>query len=345
MIDPERFIEWAERRWNGDVIVKGNEVKLNSIFCKDAGLKEDYKHHLWCNPLGGNDECEFGVYHCLKTNTGGTLVSLVMLVDNCSFQDALEILGGEDTTFLELQEKVNAIFEVKVEEFKDVEEIKLQFPPFSYPIDELPSYNTYRQTAEAYLTGRQISIEGLLVCTKGQYRNRIVIPYYNQKGELIYYNTRLMADEGIRYLGPPKEIGVGKSDVLYVPKWPEPGEKLHITEGEFDALSIFAAGFWAAGCGGKELSEPQLMLLRPYKPCLCVDNDKAGLNALAKLGDSLLEKGFKEVTFVRPSQEYKDWNAMLQNLGKRVMAQYIKYREKPYTEWTSLELKTKKPSA
>lgn len=336
MIDADRFLEWAEKRFHGDVVVKGDEIKVNSPFC------EDYKHHLWCNPHGGKKGLPNGVFRCWKTDMRGSLVSLVMEVDKCSYQDALEILGGEDCTLMELERKVQEIFDKPaVEEFKDLEEIKLDFPPYTYPIEELPSVSFHRVNAEAYLLERKIPIDGLLVCTCGQYRNRIVIPYYNQKGELIYYNTRLMGNEGIRYLGPPKEIGVGKSDILYVPKWPEPGVKLYITEGEFDALAIFHSGFFSAACGGKELSEAQISLLRSYIPVLCVDNDKAGLNALSKLGDALLEKGVKDIRFVRPSTEYKDWNAMLQKVGSRVMSQYIKHREKQYNEWTSLELKTK----
>ena len=35
---------------------------------------------------------------------------------------------------------------------------------------------------------------------------------------LIYFNSRALYETNLRYLGPPKEIGVGKEEVLFLPK-------------------------------------------------------------------------------------------------------------------------------
>jgi len=60
-VDFDTFVDWAESRF-GDIIVSYPEVKINSIF-KD----NDQDHKLWCNPDGGKDNIELGVYHCWKT--------------------------------------------------------------------------------------------------------------------------------------------------------------------------------------------------------------------------------------------------------------------------------------
>ncbi len=60
-VDFDSFRQWAEDRFNGDILVKGNEIRINSIFT------EDHKHHMWCNPYGGKHQREDGCYRCWKT--------------------------------------------------------------------------------------------------------------------------------------------------------------------------------------------------------------------------------------------------------------------------------------
>lgn len=334
-IDFNLFLNWAESRFR-DVIVKGNEIKLNSVFC------EDQKHHLWCNPSGGKNQAPYGVFHCWKTDTKGSLISLVMKVDKCSFEDALEILDSPNHRLEDLEKQVQEIFQKKEEKkFIEINKTKIEFPPGCYFFDDLPSSNFFRKNAEEYLSKRKISTQGLMVCVSGQYKNRIIIPYYNKNGDLIYYNARYVGDNKLRYLGPPKELGIGKGDVLYVPRWPENGQKIYLTEGEFDALSLKQCGLYSAAFGGKNLSEAQIKILIPYIPVLCLDADMAGAAALPKMGDSLLKMGFEQVFYVRASKEHKDWNSMHQNDGQNVVKAYIRQNEKKYDQFLSLELRNK----
>jgi hypothetical protein len=85
-IDFDAFVDWAENRFY-DVVVAGDEVQLNSIF-KDS----DQDHKMWCRP----NLYDFGVYHCWKSEKSGTLADLVMRVDGCDFQTAVEVLNGEE---------------------------------------------------------------------------------------------------------------------------------------------------------------------------------------------------------------------------------------------------------
>ena len=149
-IDFDLFLDWAESRFH-DVVVKGDEIKLNSIFC------DDYKHHMWCNPSGGKNNAPYGVFHCWKTDSKGSLVNLVMQVDRCSFEDALEILESSNHRIADLEDKVKNIFETKVEKtFIEIENTSLKFPEGTYAFDELPSANFYRKNAEEYLKDRKI---------------------------------------------------------------------------------------------------------------------------------------------------------------------------------------------
>ena len=323
-IDFDKFVYWAEDRF-GDVVVKGNEVKINSIFT------EDYKHHLWCNPYGGKINHKNGVFHCWKTDKSGSLVSLVMLVDACEYEEAMDTLGGVDTTLEELEKRIEEIFSEEKPLVIEPGEVGLKLPPCTYDLEKLDPANYHRVQAEVYLFQRALPISRLMVCIAGDYRNRVVIPYYDREGNLIYYNCRFLSDETkLRYLGPPKEVGIGKGDVIYVPEWPANGSKLYLCEGEFDGLSLFAANLPGGAFGGKELSDAQInyILDGEYRPVLCVDSDKYGRKALSKMGKALLEKGVSFIGYVRPPTSHKDWNSMLQKVGPKVIAQYIRNREK-----------------
>lgn len=342
-IDFDRFLSWAESRFD-DVAVRGNEILINSIFC------DDRKRHLWCNPSGGKTGCKNGVYHCWKSDKSGSLVGLVMLVEKCSYDEAVEVLGASSEGGLEeLEKRVRDIFEKREpppENQPDAVQ-SLQLPENCYLFDELPSYNDTRRAALEYLESRHIDPSGLFVCTRGRYRNRILIPYYDREGSLFYYNGRYIGNQegNLRYLGPPKELGIGKGDVLFVPRWPKEGEKIYVTEGEFDAIALKQAGFNSAALGGKSMSEKQMSMISVYTPVLCLDADDAGGKAMADIASRMLSKGFKRVSYVRPCVEYKDWNGLFSAKGSKILAAYIKAQEKDYNpspgagDWESLRLK------
>jgi hypothetical protein len=355
-VDYDRFLAWAESRF-GDVVLKGEEIKVNSIFA------DDHKFHMWCNPSGGKKNRPNGVFHCWKTDKKGSLITLVMLVDGCSFEEAIEILGGHDTRLADLEKRVEEIFSGKKstapepETAPELEEKKLRLPYSTYAFDDLPSSNYHRVQAEVYLFGRKLPIDDFMVCTSGKYRNRIIIPYYNRKGELIYWNSRYIgpSEKAIRYLGPDDDEGdelnpegIGKGDVLYFPTWPEHGSNVYLAEGEFDGKSICVADLPGGAFGGKALTDVQIGLLRAnnYTPILCLDSDKYGKIGLSKMGEQLLALGFSKIGFVRPPKQYKDWNLVLEKLGPKILRKYILDRTKFYGSshgevdggWTALDL-------
>lgn len=324
-VDFDTFMGWAESRFS-DVRVSGKEVKLNSCFV------DDHKHHLWCCP-------DKGTYHCWKSDEGGTLVKLVAHVDGCSFSEAAERIGdnvGTSISQLEkrLQELQDGLLKPKVAS-------KMVLPKNTFPIKSLGEDNHYRRLAETYIKGRKLPIGDLMVCIAGDFKDRIVIPYYGPKGDLIYWNSRDLTDKAyLRYRGPKKdEVGVGKEDVLWLESWPKPKTKVYMTEGEFDAMSLNLTGLTAAACGGKAVSERQMELLKHCQVAISFDADKSGSGALNKLGEVFEKYADVQVTFVRPPTMYKDWNEMLKDAGPRVIRAYIEQNEKTFNgSWTANKL-------
>ena len=337
-IDPEKMLSWIETRFD-DFVVRGNEIKINSIF-----VDNDHKRHLWINPTGGKKQREHGVFRCFKTDKKGSCITLVMLVDKCSYEEAVETLDACDTSMMNLEAKLDAVFSPQAEApANPITDTNLRLPPNTFLIDAMDPEDFYRVTAETYLLGRKLSTEGLMVCTEDgwygniNYSNRIIIPYYDPGGKLIYFNARYLGHrkDAIRYLGPPKEVGIGKEHVLYMPVWPDmAGATVYLTEGEFDALAIYQSGrtiaesMYAGAFGGKNLSQYQLEMLQPYELVLCLDADKAGKQGLLDIAQKIMASG-KGVRYIRPPIQYKDWNKMLEVMGEKILVNYIKRFQKP----------------
>jgi len=333
MIDFECFVRWCEDKFD-NVIVKNHEIKINSIFTEDRG------QHLCCSPKGGKYNREHGVYRCFKTDKKGTLIGLVMLVDNCTFDEAKDILSGQ-TLIGDLEAKLEEFFKEKENVIIKPEELdlsKMRLPIGSFMIECLPIGNRHRTAAERYLTSRKLSTNGLYICTDGEYANRIIIPYYDAQNKLVYFNSRLLANKGLRYLGPDKTIGVGKNDVLFTPKWPIKGSKIYLTEGEFDAMTLCFCGFNGMACGGKYLSDNQINLLRSYKVCLALDEDASGLMGVKTMAERLVASQVSEITYVRPPQGIKDWNKMLVDFKSEIVRAYIIANEKKFDDFTNIFL-------
>ena len=338
MISYERFLEWAEKRF-GDVKASSKEIRINSIFT------EDYKYHMSCNPSGGKKNLPYGVYHCWKTNKGGSLVSLVMLVDKCSFDEALDTLDAIDLNFENLKDQVDNLFNTK----KEIKEIikTIELPNYTYKITELNDNNLWRTDSEIYLNNRKIPYDEFYICTNGDYKNRIIIPYFDENGVMIYWNSRLMIEnkKSPKYLGPDKACGIGKSDVVYFPRHYKNNKnlKLYITEGEFDAYSLYLSGPASCALGGKSIEEKQIEMIRGFIPVLCFDTDNkkidAGGDAMIKIGEMLKSKGFDKIYYVRPPLKYKDWNKMLVETNERIVNYYVIKNEIEFTDSTKIELK------
>lgn len=323
----KNFVKWAKRTFGDDnVRVAGAEVKINSIFESD-----DDGFHLWCNPSGGKRKHKFGSYQCWKTQKKGSLVKLVMQVEGCDRDDALSKLKGE-TSIRELERQLDKMFEAEQPVVQDLPPAKvgLSIPAGCALIDSLPQGDWWRRRAEDYLAGRKIPSKGLFIGVDGRYRNRLVIPYYDRSGVLVYYNGRALGESKCKYLGPPKEIGVGKEDVVFMSgEWPDAGSAVYVCEGEFNALSLLQAEICGAACGGKNMSEKQALLLSPYKIVLCLDRDKAGRAGTTKMSSvisalSTAQGGKDKLSFVIPPEGYNDWNEFLVKNNPVLLHHYMK---------------------
>lgn len=340
-VDYDAFLEWANKKFGPENIKIRNkgEICTHSFFAHQAGI-HDWKYHLWMNPSGGKKELKHGAYRCWKTDAMGSLVGLVSMLDHIPFEEAEEMLCGT-SSLRALERQAHEFFGSK-DAYAEIEEetplppkAEVEFPPLTFFIKDMSQSNFKRRDAEKYLKGRKLQPEKYAVCVGDEdFKNRIIIPYYDNDGKLIFYNARTMSKKKdiIKYR---KCEGVDQDTVLYLPEWPKHGERVYLMEGEFDADSVHQAGLFSCACGGKHLSESQIEILRDYKVTLAFDSDKWGGIAMNKVGGQLLEKGFADLRYVRPPINYKDWNKLLQERNSHVVRAYIQQFEKPYTFMTA----------
>ena len=322
MIDFDRFKHWCEDRFP-DCVVKGKEIRINSIFTEDQNL------HLWCSPSGGKKKRENGVFHCFKTDTKGSLVKLVMLVDKIDYDEATTLLKGE-ANIRELERQVEELLAEYDKPFiENKPKVRISLPDECYALDGLD--NWWGKKAREYLDSRMIPSDGLYVCTGGLYKARIIIPYYDREGILCYWNGRHFGKAKLKYRGPPKEIGVGKEDVVFMPKWPTPGETVHLCEGEFNAKSLCLAGLNGGAAGGKNLSEKQAVLLNDYKLVICLDRDKAGQAGSMAMAERIMSisirVGKDRLRLGQPPGGFNGRDDKLQKIGAKILGEYVRRAE------------------
>lgn len=313
----DKFLDWAQTKF-GSVDIKGDEICVDSIFT------EDRKKKLWCNPSGGKNQIRYGVYHCWKTNKKGTLISLVMEVEKCTRQKAMELLGVQ-STFRHYTDEIDFdinFLDERVDLDYEKEQKVISLPPNVYEINKAPT--VYHKRASEYLASRKIPVEDFMVCTSGKYENRVIIPYYNSAKKLVYFNSRDLGNNALRYKGPEKAIGVGKEDVIYFPKFPEIGDTVFLCEGEFDAYSLHLCGLKSAACGGKFLSVKQSIILSYYNIVIALDADEAGDQEKVNMYNRIIQyNNFNDVMTVRPPEVTKDWNELYKKFDDKIVLAYI----------------------
>lgn len=336
----ETFLEWANDRF-GSFNVKvrntahGTEICTHSLWSEEKIGKTDRKFKLWMNCDGGKHKVNEGTYRCWLTDTSGTLVDLMSKWDSIPYEEAEEILCGVSSLRI-LEQKVHEFFgsyeEATIDSSFQIEktDLGMQLPEFTCLIDKMSPNHFMRIRARQYLRDRKIPTENLYVCTDGDYKNRIIIPYYNKNNELIWYNARTMSNKSsvLRYMKPPEG---DQDEVLFLTKWPRAGSRIYVMEGEFDAIALDLCGLVGCAVGGKYISDTQIQMIRDYRPVLAFDSDEAGLEALINVGNTLLEKGITDLMYIRPPKIYKDWNKLLVERNSQTLKAYIDRFTKRFT--------------
>jgi len=326
---PESFID--------ELLGRTDIVDIVSVY---VPLKRKGSNHFGLCPFHGEKTASFSVnqdkqiYHCFGCGAGGGVVSFIMQIEGLSFPDAIRFLAEkagmsvpeEDLSktqrlrrdrVLSLNREAARFFYDRLSQPESaaaaeyvrrrglssatVKRFGIGFAPDSW--DEL----IRAMTEKGYEKGELLDA-GLVVKNKSgglydRFRNRLMFPIINVRGEVVGFGGRVLDDSLPKYLNSPDTLVFNKNRNLFalnIAKKTKQG-RLILAEGYMDVVSLHQAGFDCAVASlGTSLTEQQAVLMSRYakQVVIAYDSDQAGV-AASQRAISILDKTGMEVKVLR----------------------------------------------
>ncbi|MEK5523538.1 DNA primase [Heyndrickxia sp. FSL W8-0423] len=277
------------------------------------------------------------IYHCFGCGAGGNVISFLMDIDGLSFQEAVMKLAEKGKVHLELEKGLND-HTSKTKDTSEEKQMKEAYELLQKFYHHLLVNTTEGQHALEYLLGRGFSKDsiekfqigyslpswdftvkwlnkrgfqlpllekaGIIIKRESdesyfdRFRNRIMFPIQNSKGETIAFAGRAIEKEDQpKYLNSPETILFNKSNILYnyyrAKGFIKKQQQAILFEGFADVISADTAEiFNGIATMGTSLTEQHVQLIRRMTDSvtICYDSDFAGIEAAYRAGKMLSEQ-------------------------------------------------------
>ncbi len=269
-------------------------------------------------------------YHCFGCSAGGDVISFIQNIESLDFIDAIEYLAdknGIDISSYIIKNDKSKYSNITSDDKKKLTEINRAVAIHYYK--ELPNSNIamkylkdrgldnntirefglgYAPDDWQYLNKKfeqkhfgMLRDAGLVAKSeKGNqydyFRNRIIFPIKNIRGQVIAFGARVLDDSLPKYLNSPETLIFNKSGTLYglyqVKKELSRTKKVIVTEGYMDVIALYQHGIKnAVATLGTAFTEQHAKLLSRYADeiIICFDGDNAGMKATLRTLDILSE--------------------------------------------------------
>lgn len=259
----------------------------------------------------------YGLVKCWKCDSRARLLDFIGYVEGISWYDARIMLATLKSSSFKIDTK-------RIERIKT----NVNLPEgFNHILD---GDTVIAKRARKYLKSRGFDLVlldkmGFGYCEYGEYFGYIIIPFYRE-GSLIYYIGRDYIGNFLRYRNPSKgSCGVGKSSIIFNEVALKVENKLFITEGWADAVTL---GDQGTATLGWSLSDYQKSLyIKAYASDLVFVPDKGFYKQAIKTASMFLD--YKNVYVVNtdnilPGSEAKDAN----EIGKKLILEELSNTEK-----------------
>ena len=328
---PERFLD--------ELIARTDIVDLVS---ESVRLTKKGRNYWGLCPFHSEKTPSFSVsadkqiFKCFGCGKGGGAINFVMEMENLPFRDAVEVLakraglempadtGGPSAGARAHREKLLAINKQAARTFHKW----LYEPEGAQGLEYLRKRGLSQRTLTRFGLGfapnrwdaliealaqegydkRDLLDAGLAVNNKDgriydRFRNRVMFPIIDIRGEVIGFGGRVMDDSTPKYLNSPDTPVYNKSRnvfALNIAKKSKAGRVI-LTEGYMDTISLHQAGFDSAVASlGTSLTQEHAQLLSRYfkEAVIAYDGDGAGV-AAAQRAIPLLEKAGLKVRVLK----------------------------------------------
>lgn len=306
IVDDKKLLDWIENTFDSYKPYKSDYL-VNSPF------KEDKKFKLSISP---SKNC----FHCWKSDASGPIWKLIMTLDKCTKQEAINKICKE-TDIQEFDSKIASLKEKIKNKSEEKQLIVPHYQNLSF------DNNPINIKVLKYLHKRKIDLFRWKIgyCTEGKYKNRMIIPFFRD-GKCIYWIARSLMNQEPKYLNPdtPKE------NIIFSESW-KFNNDVFICEGVFNAITLIQLGFNAIAIQGKHISQYQYSLIKDAKTIIfAFDNDSPGRKALGKNIEYIKSLGRREAFYIFPNKENLDWNDLIQIEEESKMKEYILTNVKKY---------------
>ena len=271
---------------------------------------------------------EKGLFYCFGCQTGGDIIAFLMKIENLSFHEAMEKLADmagvayRPEKPLTQEEQRRANLRKLLEHTKAFYHKNLMSSSGAIAREYAKNRNLTQATCdkfelgfapndatslakEAKTTGysnQDLKDAGLCVLTaygpRDYYRNRLMFPILNQRGDTVGFGGRILGEGEPKYLNSPETVLFVKSHILYGLNFAGPAirkaGKAVLLEGYMDVIGCHQAGIeYTVAPLGTSLTEEHARLLKRYTENVIVlfDPDAAGIKAALRGALILIEQG------------------------------------------------------
>lgn len=353
---PERFLD--------ELLSRTDIVDLVS---ESVHLTKKGNSYWGCCPFHSEKTPSFHVvpdrqmYKCFGCGKGGGAINYVMELENLPFQDAVAVLArragmqmpefGAAPGARERREKILTINRQAARAFHRW----LYSPEGAEGLSYLQRRGLSKRTLTSFGLGfapnswdslltelsaqgydkRDLLDAGLAVSNKDgriydRFRNRVMFPIIDVRGNVIGFGGRVMDDATPKYLNSPDTPVYNKSRnvfALNIAKTSKAGRVI-LTEGYMDTIALHQAGFDSAVASlGTALTEEHGQLLARYfkEAVISYDGDEAGIKA-AQRAIPILEKAGLKVKVLRVTGA-KDPDEFIKTYGRDAFARLLDQSE------------------
>lgn len=263
-------------------------------------------------------------YYCFGCHKGGGVINFIMEVEQLPFRDAIQVLA--DRAGMTIPDEGNSgsfnrrkrLLDLNKEAARYFHQ-QLSTPQGAAMLQYLMKRGLSRRTITNFGLGAAPEGWDNLIRTMGEkgyekidlldaglaikndkgriydrFRNRVMFPIIDLRGDVIGFGGRVMDDSTPKYLNSPDTPVFNKRKNLFALNIAKKSKRGHIilTEGYMDTISLHQAGFDCAVASlGTALTEDHAQLISRYakEVVISYDGDQAGINA-AQRAIGILEK-------------------------------------------------------
>ncbi|MDN5363334.1 MAG: primase [Eubacteriales bacterium] len=303
------------------------------------------------------------IFYCFGCHEGGDVISFLMKREGLSFWDALTSLArrvglevpatpGRDgrSRWQERAYEINAVardffhsylrqpagqagkeyfFRRELTE-EDLERFYLGFAPAAW--DELTRYMTKKGFREEELVRVGLAVAGKKGSCYDRFRNRVIFPITNHRGQVAGFGGRVLDDSLPKYLNSPESDIFNKGQLLYglslAARDIRQKDEVILVEGYMDVIRAHKHGFTNTVAPlGTALTREQVRLITryTYNVVMAFDADTAGQAATLRGLDLLQEAGCRVRVVTVPAG--KDPDEFLQKEGGEAFARLLQQAE------------------